>query len=106
MIAKRFSCLMAAAGLGLLAAAAVSPADEEKVPLDKVPKAVLESVKGRFKDAELKGATKEKEDGKTVYEVTIKFKGHNVDVTVTPDGDIILIEKEIAAKDLPKAVAK
>ena len=31
-------------------------ADEEKVPLDKVPKAVLESAKKRFPKAEVVGA--------------------------------------------------
>src|SRR5947207_2283444 len=80
--------------------------DEEKVPLDKAPKPVLEAVKARFADAKITGVTKEKEDGKTVYEVTIKDKGQNVDVTVTPEGVITLIEKTITAKDLPKAVLK
>src|SRR5581483_11380009 len=49
--------------------------DEEKVPLDKAPRPVLEAVKGRFPDAKVSGVTREKEDGKTVYEVTIKDKG-------------------------------
>jgi uncharacterized membrane protein YkoI len=90
---------------GIVVCAAMAYADEEKVPLDKVPKPVLEAVKARFKDAELKGASKEAEDGKVVYEVTIKLKGQNIDVTLTPEGDIVLIEKEIVAKDLPKAAA-
>jgi uncharacterized membrane protein YkoI len=81
-------------------------ADEEKVDLDRLPKPVLQAVKDRFKDAEVKGASKEKEDGKTVYEVTIRLKGQNIDVTVTPEGDIVLIEKEIAAGDLPRAAAR
>jgi len=103
---KRLSWLSASLVLALSIAVTPSPADEEKVPLDKVPKAVLETVKARFKGADLTGATKEKEGDKTVYEVTIKFNEHKIDVTVTPEGDLVLIEKQIAAKDLPKAVAK
>lgn len=81
-------------------------ADEEKVSLDKVPKAVLEAVKLRFKDAKIIGAAKEIEDDKLVYEITIKQMGRNVDVTVTPAGAILMIEREIAARDLPRPVLK
>jgi uncharacterized membrane protein YkoI len=81
-------------------------AEEEKVPLDKLPKAVTAAVKEKFPDAELKGAEKEEADGKTIYEVALKSKGHDYDVSLTPDGKIIEIEKVIAAKDLPAAVAK
>ena len=80
-------------------------ADEEKIPLDKLPAKVTAAVKEKFKDAELVSASKEVEDGKTLFEVQLKFKGHAIDVTVTEDGTITAIEKEIAAKDLPKAVA-
>ena len=49
-----------AAGLALvLAVFAVARADEdeEKIPLDKVPKAVMDAVKARFPDAQLIGAS-------------------------------------------------
>jgi hypothetical protein len=81
-------------------------ADEEKVPLDKLPKEVKDVVKKKFPEAELVGAAQEKDEaGKTVYELTLKNKKLNIDVTVTPEGKIMLVEKEIEAKDLPKAVA-
>ena len=92
--------------MALLTLVAVAQGKEEKVPLDKVPKAVLESVKARFAGAEVTGAEKETEDGKTVYEVAIKHKGQKIDVSLTPEGEIVLIEKEIADKDLPGPVAK
>jgi hypothetical protein len=81
-------------------------ADEEKVPLDKVPKAVIDAVKKRFPKAKLVEAAKETEGGKTEYEVTIKDGDTKIDVTLTPEGKITLIEKTIPAKDLPKAVTK
>jgi hypothetical protein len=96
--------LAALAALVLLAPAV--RADEEKVPLDKLPKAVVDTVKKRFPDARLVSASKEDENGKTVYEVSIEDKGQKSDVTVTTEGALVSIETEIAAKDLPKAVAE
>lgn len=78
--------------------------DDEKVPLDKLPKAVVDAVKKKFPKAKLVEASKETENGKTEYEVSIMDGGKNIDVTLTPEGTILGLEKEIAAKDLPKAV--
>ena len=97
---------MTATALGVLAVLAAVWADERKLPLDQVPKPVLEAVRARFAGAELTGAAKETEDGKTVYEINVKHKGRKIDVTLTPEGAIELIEKETAAKDLPAPVAK
>ena len=96
----------ASAVLGLAILATTTRADEEKVPLDKVPKAVLDAVKARFPDAKLLSAEKEKEDGKTVYEIAVKNRGQNIEVTLTPEGTIVEIEKQIAAKNMPRAVAE
>jgi hypothetical protein len=79
-------------------------ADEVAVPLDKVPKAIMTAVKNRFPKGEIKEASKEGEGDKLVYEVSVKLAGKNIDVTLTPDGTITLIEKEIAAADVPAAV--
>jgi hypothetical protein len=81
-------------------------ADEEKVPLDKVPKPVLDAVKKRFPKAKLVEAAKETEGGKTTYEVVIKDGDTNIDIILTPDGKISVIEKTIKEKDLPEAVTK
>lgn len=93
----------------LLSLSALSPAwadDEEKVPLDKLPKAVVEAVKKKFPKAEMVEASKEKEDGNTVYEVEIREDGKTIDITLTLEGTMLGMEKEIAAKDLPKAVTE
>jgi hypothetical protein len=98
--------VLLAAGLAAAWAAPAVRAQEEKVPLDKAPKAVTDAVKKRFPKAELVGATKEPgDDGKPVYEVQIKDAGHNVDVTVTPEGKLVSIERTIEEKDLPKKTA-
>jgi len=80
-------------------------AREEKVSLDQVPAPVMAAVKARFGDAVVKGAGKETEKGKLVYEITLEDKGHNVDVTLTPGGDLLLIERSVEESALPPPVA-
>jgi hypothetical protein len=86
----------------LIMLGAATRGDEEKVAIDKLPKAVVKAVKDRFPEAELKSAEKETENGKTVYDVEIKYKGANYEVAVTAGGEVTGYEKEIAAKDMPK----
>ena len=77
-----------------------------EVSVASVPKPVHDKVKARFKDATVAGAPREQtEEGQLVYEVNLKQHGRDIDVTLTPDGDMRLIEQEIARKDLPRAVA-
>ena len=93
-----------AAGLVLAAFVSFAWADEEKVPLDKVPAKVLDAVKAKFPNAELTGASKEKEKDETIYEVSIKHDGHKIDVELKEDGTILAVEKTIETKDLPEKV--
>jgi uncharacterized membrane protein YkoI len=86
--------------------AATTSGAEEKIAVDQLPKAVVDAVKAKFPGAELQGGEKEVADGKTIYEVNLKYKGAHHDVSLTPEGKIIEIEKTIAAKDLPAAVTK
>ena len=79
-------------------------ADEEKVPLDKVPVAVMNAVKKKFPAAKIEEAAKEVEDGKTTYEIGIEQDERDITVSLKEDGTILEIEKEIAVKDLPSAV--
>jgi hypothetical protein len=94
------------AALALVGLAGMVGADEEKVPLDKVPAAVMRAVKDKYPDATLVGATTETENGQKMYEVTLKDKGHKVDVTATADGKIVTVEREIGDKDLPQPVVR
>jgi uncharacterized membrane protein YkoI len=98
-------CSLTAVALCLVGAFAIL-ADEEKIPLDKVPKSVMDAVKKRFPNAEITGAEKETEDGKTSFEIAIKDGGSKIDVEVTGEGVITEFEKEMKASDLPKAVTE
>jgi len=89
----------------LVLAAAPSRGDEQRVPLGEVPKAVLDAIKARFPEAELKEASKEKEDDETVYEVSLVDQGRKIDVSVDDEGEIESTETEVAVADLPRAVA-
>jgi uncharacterized membrane protein YkoI len=79
-------------------------ADEQKVPLDKLPNPVRAAAEKHFPGGKLREASTEKENGKVVYEVALTFKGANHDATFDADGHLLGVEKEIAAADLPKAV--
>ncbi len=92
--------------LALLILGAIAQSGEEKVALGKLPKPVIHAVKARFKGAQVTGASQETEDGKSVYEVTIRHDGQKADVTLSPQGEILLIEKEIVAQNLPEMVSK
>lgn len=91
--------------LGLLAVAGSAIADE-KIKVDDLPKVVLSAVKAKFPEAKLTGAEKEEEDGKEVFEVSLKDGGVEIDVAVSAKGKILEIEKTVDVEKLPKAVAE
>ena len=119
--------------LTLSSGAIAADEDEEKVAIDKLPKAVVDAVKKMFPKAEMTGATKEEEeeeDGngegedkedeqddakgdendddaekpEILYEVTLKDNGQEIDVTVDESGEIEEVERTIDLNDLPKLV--
>jgi hypothetical protein len=92
--------------LGLAVVVIPARADEEKVPVDKLPTAVKKALKRKFPKAEIEKATKEVEDGNTVYEVELEIKDRSVDVSLKADGTILEVERELPADELPKAVRK
>ena len=79
-------------------------ADEQQVTLEKLPTAVKAAFVKHFPDAKFKKASSEKEDGKLVYEVAFTNMDANFEATFDAKGTLLEVEKEIAAKDLPKAV--
>lgn len=81
-------------------------ADEQKIALNELPKPVRRAVETRYPKALMIEAAKETEDGKTVYEVTLKDGMAKIDVSVTPTGVLELIERSMDAKKLPPSVAK
>jgi hypothetical protein len=92
---------------GLLLLAPVSGAqDKDKLELSKIPKKVMEVLKTRFIAPEITKWTKEKEGDDDVYDIEFTVKGRKFEADIKEDGTIVNWEKEIAAKDLPKAVTR
>ncbi|HEV3023220.1 MAG TPA: PepSY-like domain-containing protein [Pirellulales bacterium] len=99
------SCLAIAVGALLLVAPTVI-GQEEEFQLDQLPKAVVDAIMAKFPGAELQEAAKDTDDGKTIYEVELEHKDDSYVVSVTPEGKITEIEKEIDVEDLPKPVTE
>ena len=95
--------LMAVAAMVVLTGTMLR-AEEEKVALDMLPAAVVKAIKAKYPKAELVAAETGVEDGKKQFEVDIKNGKHELELTLSPEGKILVVERVIAAKDLPKVV--
>ncbi len=98
--------LVTAAALVTLGALGVARADEEKLSLEKLPAPVKAAIKAKFPGAELKAAAKESEEGETIFEVVLTYKGDLYDVALEANGEIEEIERAIFVEALPSAVVK
>jgi hypothetical protein len=94
-----------ALSLVLPIAPSATRAQEQDVQIKDAPTVVIQAVSARFPDAKIHGVSKDTEEGKRIYEVTLRQGGRNIDVTTTPEGKVTLIEMEIARSDLPAPVA-
>ena len=96
--------LLGAAVLALfvLAGSVACADDKEK----DIPKKVLDALKAKFPKAIIDKWTKEKEGGDVVYDIEFKENGRKCEADIKEDGTIVNYEREIAAKDLPKAVTE
>jgi hypothetical protein len=83
-------------------------ADEEKVPPDELPRAVSEAVKKKFPRAKVVSVydvySRFMGETKTLHGVQIKDGESKADLTVTPEGEILRVKKEITTKNLPRDV--
>lgn len=93
---------LAIVGLGLCLGSL--RAGEQKVPLDQVPKAVIDAFKTKFPKAAIKNAVKEDADGKIVYEIESARDGLAIDAVLKPNGEFVEIEQEIKTARLPAVV--
>ena len=84
------------AGLSLVAFAA-----EAKLKVDELPPAVQTALKDQTKDATIVGASKEREHGRSTYEVETKLDGKDRDLTFAEDGSLLEIEQEVDLNSIP-----
>ena len=76
-----------------------------EIPLNQIPKPVAQAVMKKFPEAQPQSASRGIEENKPFYDVFIKVKAQNIWVTCNERGSILTIDRELAAKDLPKPVA-
>ncbi len=92
-------CCLAAGAL-----AAESASGEVKVALKMLPPAVQQSVHEVSKGAVVRGVSRETDNDSTVYEVEMRIHGRVQDVTLAPDGRLLVVEEEVPLDSLPAPV--
>jgi hypothetical protein len=90
-----------AVALAAFVLAIPSRAEDKK---EELPKKVADALKAKFPKAEITKWTKEKEEGKVVYDIEFKQGKQKFEADIFEDGTLHNWEKEIDVKDLPKAV--
>lgn len=86
------------------APAAKKEAGEGKLQLKDLPPAVKATVEAETKNATLKGLGKEKENGKTVYEVETLVNGRTRDLMIDAAGKVYEVEEQLDADKAPAPV--
>ena len=79
-------------------------AAESKVALKNLPPAVRATVEAETKNATLKGVSKEKEKGQTVYELESIVNGRTRDLMIDSAGKVYIVEEQIDADKAPAPV--
>jgi uncharacterized membrane protein YkoI len=77
---------------------------EEKVSLDRIPAAAAKTLQGQAGGEKITGLSKEKDEGRTVFEATFKKNGHVHDVTVDEAGKLVSDEMTIALSEAPEVI--
>jgi len=78
-------------------------AQETKIKQKDVPAAVIAAFKSAYPQATMTGFAREKENGKTYFEIESKDGSIGRDVLYNPDGSVAEVEETIAATALPAA---
>jgi hypothetical protein len=76
-------------------------AQEKKIAEKEVPAAVIAAFKASYPTATISGYSRERENGKTFYEIESKDGDIGRDVLYHPDGSVAEIEETMAASALP-----
>ena len=75
-----------------------------KLQLKDLPAAVRATVEAETKNATLKGLSKERANGKTVFEVESLVNGRTRDLMIDANGKVYEVEEQLDADKAPPAV--
>jgi Putative beta-lactamase-inhibitor-like, PepSY-like len=81
-------------------------AQEEAVPQDKIPKAVMDALLAKFPNARIEKCTRAKEGADIIYDIEFQQDGRKCEADIKENGIYINYEKAIEAVGLPKAVSE
>ena len=76
----------------------------QKVQLKDLPPAVKATVEAETKNATLKGLSKEKENGKVVYELESLVNGRTRDLMIDSAGKVYVVEEQLDVEKAPAPV--
>lgn len=76
-------------------------ASEKPVKMKDLPPAVQKTVSEQIKPAELKGLTKETENGQTMYEAETRVNGKTRDILIDASGAVVEVEEETTLDAIP-----
>jgi len=79
-------------------------AQEKKISRAQLPAVVEKTVAKESEGATIKGFATEVEHGKRFYEASLTVNGHNKDILIDKDGNVVEVEEEVALDTLPAAV--
>ena len=79
-------------------------AQERKIKREQLPPAVEKTVAREGEGAEIKGFATEVEHRQKLYEASLIVNGHNKDILIDKNGNIVEIEEEVSMDSLPAAV--
>jgi len=93
-----------ALAVGALLLAGTALAQEKKIKRSDLPPAVEKTVAAQSEGATIRGFSREKEKGQTLYEVELTVNGHSKDVLMAADGSIVEVEEQVAPDSLSAEV--
>jgi hypothetical protein len=73
---------------------------------DKIPSTVMSALTAKFPEAKIAKWSREKEDGKEIYDIEFKQGDRKFEADIFSDGTIHNWQQQIAQSDLPAAVVQ
>jgi hypothetical protein len=86
--------------------AAPTFAGERRLKRSDVPQAVLDTIAQRYPKARHAGYALEHDNGRTAYEVELVNAGRRTDVSLSPEGAVLVEEQRVSVKELPDEVRR
>lgn len=99
-LAGRISIALIAA----LLAASAARAEAKKIKKADLPEEVRKTAERESQGAHVVAYWQDDDDGASIYEVDLKVSGHDKGVLISPDGEVLAVQEDVAWDDLDPAV--